>query len=179
MSISRRSTGNASRSRQAKQPACRRAADVLARAAKNWCEQLETRVLLSTNFPNVLVNNPTVDTTSNDTQSETSLITFGNTVLAAYNDSGSKAVSSNKFTGWSRSTDGGATFTDLGTLPTNTNGDAGDPVLARDATTGAIYFATLSFGSTNVIQIFKSTDNGASFAPPVNGDPGFTGGQLD
>src|SRR5206468_4998880 len=110
---------------------------------------------------------------------ETSTIAFGNTVLVSYNDSGSNAVSSNKFTGWSRSTDGGTTFTDLGLLPTNTNGDAGDPVLARDNTSGAVYFATLSFGAANVIQIFKSTDGGLTFGQPVNGDPGFTGGSLD
>jgi len=156
-----------------------RRAEVLGRATKVWCEELENRVLLSTTFANVLVNDMSSDTTSRDTQSETSTIAFGSTVLASFNDSGSNAVNSSKFTGWARSTDGGKTFTDMGALPTNTNGDAGDPVLARDNTTGAVYFATLSIGAANVIQIFKSTDGGVTFGAPVNGDPGFTGGSLD
>jgi len=37
----------------------------------------------------------------------------------------------------------GNTFLDKGALPLNPNGDAGDPVLARDNTSGTIYFATL------------------------------------
>jgi hypothetical protein len=130
-------------------------------------------------FPNILVNDPARDTTTNDTQSETSTIAFGNTVLTAFNDSGSHALNSTKFTGWSRSTDGGATFTDMGELPTNTNGDAGDPVLVRDNVSAAVYLATLSLGLPNVVQVFKSTDGGATFGVPVNACPGFTGGDLD
>src|SRR5262249_13657732 len=41
------------------------------------------------------------------TQSETTLTVFGNTVVVGFNDSGSTAGGSNKFTGFSRSTDGG------------------------------------------------------------------------
>src|SRR6185503_13693921 len=52
----------------------------------------------SLTFNNVLVNNPAVDTTSQDTQSETSTIAFGNIVLTAYNDSGSNLTNSTKFT---------------------------------------------------------------------------------
>src|SRR5436190_3242513 len=112
-------------------PRRRRRHEPLFDAAARSVEQLEQRTLLAS-FTNVLVNNMSADTTSQDTQSETSTIAFGNTVLASFNDSGSNAVSSTKFTGWARSTDGGTTFTDLATLPTNTNGDAGDPVLVRD-----------------------------------------------
>jgi hypothetical protein len=123
---------------------------------------------------NVLVNDPTLDHTVNDTQSETSLLAFGNTVLVGYNDSGSNAISSSKFTGWSRSTDGGATFTDMHELPTNPLGDRGDPVLARDNTTGTIYFATI--GLTG-ISVFRSFDSGATFTPAMQGTPGATGTQ--
>src|SRR5262245_51382201 len=105
------------------------------------------------------------------TQSETAILAFGNTVVVGFNDSGSNSGGSNKFTGFARSTNGGATFTDGGTLPTNPGGDAGDPVLARNNTTGRIYFATLGF-SVNTIQVFRSDDNGATWMAPVNGTPG-------
>src|SRR5262245_58716026 len=90
-------------------------------------------------------NNAESSGTALFTQSETAIAAFGNTVVVGFNDSGSNAGGSNKFTGFSRSTNGGATFTDGGTLPTNPGGDAGDPVLARNNTTGRLYFATLGF----------------------------------
>jgi hypothetical protein len=105
------------------------------------------------------------------TQSETSVLAFENTVVVGFNDAGSNTGNANKFTGFSRSTDGGATFVDGGALPTNAGGDAGDPVLARDETTGRIYFATLGFTATT-IQVFRSDDNGVTWQPPVNGTPG-------
>jgi hypothetical protein len=122
---------------------------------------------------NALINNNNGSTgVAFFTQSETSLVVFGNTIVAGFNDSGSNAGGSNKFTGWSRSTDGGATWTDGGALPNSLAGDAGDPVLARDNTSGRIYFATLGFTDGNVIQVFRSTDNGATWLAPVNGTPG-------
>ncbi|HEY7183820.1 MAG TPA: sialidase family protein, partial [Blastocatellia bacterium] len=105
------------------------------------------------------------------TQSETAILAFGNAVVVGFNDSGSNAGGTNKFTGFARSIDGGATFTDGGTLPTNPGGDAGDPVLARDNTTGRLYFSTLGF-SVDTIQVFRSDDNGATWMAPVNGTPG-------
>ncbi len=123
----------------------------------------------------VLTNNNTGSTgAANFTQSETSVVAFGNTVLIAYNDSGSNAGGTNKFTGFSRSTDGGNTFTDGGTLPTASVGDAGDPVLARNNVTGRIYLATLQFSSTpiNGIDVFHSDDNGQTWSAPVQGAPG-------
>src|SRR5215831_7783747 len=105
------------------------------------------------------------------TQSETAIAAFGNTVVVGFNDSGSNSGGTNKFTGFARSTDGGATFTDGGTLPTNPGGDAGDPVLARDNSTGRLYFATLGF-SVSTIQVFRSDDNGLTWTAPVNGTPG-------
>src|SRR5436189_5504037 len=97
---------------------------------------LEDRIT-PVNIANVLVNNQLTDTTSQDTQSETSTIVFGSTILASYNDSALAGVHG---TGYSRSTDGGATFTDLGSLPGTA--DKGDPFLARDSVSGRIYFAT-------------------------------------
>src|SRR5262249_21248843 len=68
----------------------------------------------------------------------------------------------------------GISFTDLGRLPNSTNGDAGDPVLARHDATGAIFFSTLTFSGSGM-QVFKSVDNGLTFGTPVNGTPGTTG----
>jgi hypothetical protein len=136
-------------------------------------EALEDRLVPS--FNNVLVNNPASDTGTNDTQSETTLVLAGSTVVVGFNDSESNN-GNNKFTGFARSTDGGATFTDGGTLPTSTAGDAGDPSMARDNVTGTIYFATLGYSNSNVIQVFRSSDNGATWSAPVNAAPGFGSG---
>jgi hypothetical protein len=126
---------------------------------------------------NVLVNDPLLDTVR-DTQSDTTLVVGPHqTIVAGFNDSGSFGPpTNNKFTGYSRSTDYGNSFTDLGTLPNSTNGDAGDPVLAHHEATGAIYFSTLQFSGSGM-QVFKSIDNGLSFGTPVNGAPGTTGMQ--
>jgi len=119
-----------------------------------------------------LVNNNTGSTgTANFTQSEMSIIAFGNNVVIGFNDSGSYVGGANKFTGWSYSTDGGTTFVDGGTLPTNAGGDAGDPVLARNESTGRIYLSTLGF-TTSTIKVFRSDDNGVTWMAPTNGTPG-------
>jgi hypothetical protein len=106
------------------------------------------------------------------TQSETAIIVSGDNVIIGFNDSGSRDGDANKFTGWSYSSDGGASFTDGGTLPTNDIGDLGDPVLALNESTGRIYFATLGFSGDETIQVFTSDDNGVSWNEPVVGTPG-------
>ena len=131
-------------------------------------------------FPNVLVNDPAADGTAQNTQSETTLAVLGGTVVVGFNDSGSFLNGLPQFTGFSRSTDGGASFTDGGSLPVSTDGDAGDPVLAYDgAVRGRLYFSTLSFNGTG-IPIFRSDDGGATWQAPVNAFPGQpTGDFLD
>jgi hypothetical protein len=132
----------------------------------------------------VLVNDPTLDplpSADNFTQSETSLVLglTSNTVIVGYNDSGSfTSMPVDQFTGFSRSGDMGATFTDKGALPFDpVSGDAGDPVLARDSVSGTIYFSTLQFSGSG-IQVFRSFDDGVSFPlPTVQGAPGKTGFQ--
>ncbi|GEM_PF-3201517 len=120
-----------------------------------------------------LVNNNTGSTgTASFTQSETDILAFGNNIVIGFNDGGSYNGSNNQFTGWSYSTDGGGTFTDGGTLPTSTVGDAGDPVLARNETTGRIYFSTLGFSGSGTIQMWRSDDNGVTWMAPVNATPG-------
>src|SRR6266404_1600791 len=116
---------------------------------------------------NVLVNDPALDLTARDTQSETSLVLgSGPNIVVGYNDSGSFGAA-NHFTGYSLSTDAGATFIDKGTLPVSPNGDVGDPVLARDTLTGTIYLTTLMFSGSGM-QCFRSFDNGVTFTAPVN-----------
>ena len=133
----------------------------------------EISINYSTAAADALVNNNNGSTgTQNFTQSETSIIAFGNNVVIGFNDSGSFTGGANKFTGWAYSTDGGASFIDGGTLPTSTIGDAGDPVLARNETTGRIYFSTLGFSGSGTIQMFRSDDNGVSWMAPVNATPG-------
>src|SRR5499426_2018449 len=143
----------------------------LAREANGDIEDQSGPVEGESPFNSLTNNNAGATGTGLFTQSETAIVAFGNTVVVGFNDSGSNSGGTNKFTGFARSTDGGATFTDGGTLPTNPGGDAGDPVLARNNTTGRIYFATLGF-SVSTIQVFRSDDNGATWMAPVNGTPG-------
>ena len=112
-------------------------------------------------FPNVLVNNPGEDGTSRqDTQSETTLVLDGSTVLAAFNDSTLyNGNSSPHFTGMSRSDDTGMTFLDLGGLLSIPGGDGGDPVLARDEVSGRVYLAALSLSNSSSLPIFRSDDD--------------------
>ena len=145
-------------------------AQVVVQPVKKGVANKEATPLVSS--ADVLVNNNNGATgTAGFTQSETSVIAFGNNVVIGFNDAGS-AVTGNHFTGWSYSSDGGATFTDGGVLPASAAGDAGDPVLARNNTTGRIYFLTLGNTNSNVIQVFRSDDNAVTWQVPVNGTPG-------
>lgn len=122
----------------------------------------------------ILVNNNAgAGPTAGFTQSETSVIAFGNNVVIAFNDAGSYGGVNNKFSGWSYSSDGGSSFIDGGSLPSSAIGDAGDPVLARNNTTGRIYLSTLGFNyPPATIQMFRSDNNGVTWMPPVNATPG-------
>lgn len=126
---------------------------------------------------NILVNNPNADATTQDTQSETAIIRAGSTLVAAWNDSGSAVGGAQKFTGFGRSTDGGLTWTDGGTLPTNASGDAGDPVLAYHTTSDRVYLTTLAFTGSG-LRVFRSNNAASSWLAPVEGAPGFGGGDF-
>ena len=79
----------------------------------------------------VLVNDPTLDTSgTSHTQSETSLTRneTNGTLCSAYNDSYSGVTQGIGYTGFSRSTDGGATWSDRGAIPQGGGGQSfGDP----------------------------------------------------
>jgi uncharacterized delta-60 repeat protein len=118
------------------------------------------------------INNDNGSTgTSGFTQSETSLVALGNTVVVGFNDSGSYNISQGKLTGFAYSSDGGNTFTDGGQLPSSSKGDAGIPVLAQNTSSGRIYFATLQFNAGG-LNVFYSDDGGVTWQSPVAGAPG-------
>jgi hypothetical protein len=114
-------------------------------------------------------------------QSETSTAWCGNTVVVAYNDSGSFLETfpipgiGLSFNGYSRSTDGGRTFTDQGYL--NPGADVfnfleGDPgVTCTDEST--FYQSSIFETATPLLapltgaSVSKSTDGGQTFADPV------------
>ncbi len=108
----------------------------------------------------VPVNDPSGDTgTSSHTQSETSLSlneTTG-TICSGYNDSWHYFANAEGFTGYSRSTDGGQTFTDQGALGA---GSFGDPSIVWRKADETFYFAALTSGS---LGLWKSTDDCQSF----------------
>jgi subtilisin-like proprotein convertase family protein len=120
------------------------------------------------------VNGPSADATAQDTQSETTIGVLGSNVIIGFNDSGS-FDSNTHFTGYGHSSNGGLSFTDMGTLPDDTEGDGGDPVVAVDQVSSLVYFSTLGFNTGRNLQVFKSIDGGESFAAPVDGTPGYSG----
>jgi hypothetical protein len=138
--------------------------------------------IIMTAIANSAVNNPALDITgSQKTQSETAIIRgSGNNLVSAYNDSGAFGGSGggNVFTGYSTSSDNGATWTDRAFIPAGAIGHFGDPVLARNNTTGVIFQATLS-AATNGMNIYRSTDEGVTWSLPVNGSPGLAADDGD
>jgi Putative Ig domain/Proprotein convertase P-domain len=124
----------------------------------------------------VLVNDLSDDTSSQDTQSTAAItLASGSNVVVAFTDSGSFNGLNNHFSGYSTSSDSGTSFTDHGTLPDPGEGDSGSAVLARDNSSGTIYLATLGFLSGQMIPVFRSFDDGLSFNNPVNSTPGYMG----
>ncbi|MFZ1630050.1 MAG: hypothetical protein WAV70_14080, partial [Anaerolineae bacterium] len=111
----------------------------------------------------VLVNNPTLDPGgTSHTQSETSIArneTTG-TLCSAYNDSYSGVVQGIGYTGFSRSTNGGVSFTDNGAVPTGAGGlSYGDPSLVWRKSDGLFYITTLHASG---LGLWKSTDDCAT-----------------
>ncbi|MEM9595194.1 MAG: choice-of-anchor J domain-containing protein [Acidobacteriota bacterium] len=108
----------------------------------------------------VAVSDPSGDASGTAlTQNETSMAynpTTG-TICSGYNDSYHGVTEGNGFSGYSRSTDGGATFTDQGALGP---GNGGDPALVWSKRDNAFYYAVLASGG---LGIWRSTDDCVSF----------------
>ncbi|HZM79447.1 MAG TPA: sialidase family protein [Candidatus Limnocylindrales bacterium] len=122
----------------------------------------------------LLINNRATDTFPNSTQSETSTAVRSTTVLVGYNDSGQFAATGD-FSGYSRSTNSGASFTDMGP-PTTPLGAissvSGDPVLVSDANrmatdTALFYMANLASlaNGTSIIGVHRTGNGGAAPTP--------------
>jgi len=116
----------------------------------------------------VRVNDPTTDNVAADitTQSETSLVVGpAGEICAGFNDFGPNGLS-----GLARSTNDGATWTDLGGL-----NERGDPVLAYHEATDTYFYASL--GNTQ-IRVNRSTDGCQTFGAAVNASTAIAGTTL-
>jgi hypothetical protein len=126
-------------------------------------------------FTNVRVNDPSLDTHQIDqtTQSETTIAVAGSHIAVGYNDSqqtGLFLTAGSDITGYSYSADGGASFTDGGTVPNTPEFvNFGDPWLASTRA-GDMYYSTLAFDLFNFnldVAVAKSTDGGKTWGTPV------------
>ena len=129
----------------------------------------------------VMVNDPAQDQfelSDISTQSETAVAGYGSTIVVTFNDSGEFTLFPT-FMGYSRSNDGGQSFTDLGkvppfVLPPNLQLNGGDPAIVADRA-GNFYISHLTSvttavrpaGFTSVIGINKSTDGGQTWGPTI------------
>ncbi len=118
----------------------------------------------------IVVNDPTLDTGNNTTQSETSVARSDSVIVVGYNDSGDFATA-NSFSGFSYSQDGGGSFVDAGVLAPTPGGTAsGDPSLAVDSA-GRFFYATLATDATGAsfIGVARSTSTSptVTFGTPV------------
>ncbi|MFL6241008.1 MAG: sialidase family protein [Actinomycetes bacterium] len=138
-----------------------------------------TPQLGSANLTNVLVNDPGKDTHQTDqtTQSETSVAVAGSHVAVGFNDSQQALLAYTAgldLSGVASSSDGGAHFTDRGTIANPENfTNIGDPWLTSDRA-GALYYSTLTYGGDvgNLeIAVSKSTDGGATWSEPTFASP--------
>ncbi len=111
-----------------------------------------------TNGLDVLVNDPAGDSGVSQTQSETSLALneLTGTLCAGYNDSFHR-VQGLGVIGFSRSIDGGLSFTDQGALDPESDGD---PSLVWRRADGHFYYSTLADGG---VGLWRSTDDCQTF----------------
>jgi hypothetical protein len=114
------------------------------------------------------------DASPQNTQSETSVVAVGSKVVAGFNDSLVCCRPAINLSGYSVSTNGGKSFTDMGDLPWSGNVQPlGDPSLATDGQ-GNVYYATLAFGgqaATSEIALYEmptGTDTFRLLSIPVN-----------
>src|SRR5207342_1099885 len=126
-------------------------------------------------FTNVRVNDPSLDTHQPDqtTQSETSIAVAGSHGAVGYNDSqqtGLFLTAGSDLAGYSYSADGGASFTDGGTIPNTPEFvNLSDPWLASNRA-GGMYYSELSYDLLNIsldVTVARSADGGKTWGTPV------------
>jgi hypothetical protein len=114
------------------------------------------------------------DASPSNTQSETTIAAVGKKVVVGFNDSLVCCVPAINLSGYSVSTNGGRSFTDMGDLPWY--GDAqpiGDPSLATDDQ-GNVYYASLAYQghfSKSLITLYEMPKGSTTFkllSIPVN-----------
>ncbi|MFK8029353.1 MAG: proprotein convertase P-domain-containing protein [Gammaproteobacteria bacterium] len=107
----------------------------------------------------VEVNDDAGETGNTQTQNETSLAISGTTgtICSGYNDSYSGVTVGGGFTGFSRSTDGGNTFTDNAAFDANS---FGDPSMIWREADGNFYLATLH---SDGLGVYVSSDDCQTF----------------
>ena len=129
----------------------------------------------SAGLPNVRVNNPAEDTHQVDqtTQSETSIAVAGSRVAVGFNDSQQGLTfltAGASISGYAYSTNGGASFTDGGSLPNTPEFvNFGDPWLGSNRA-GTMFFSNLAidvFNSNLDVAVAKSTNGGKTWSVPV------------
>jgi len=130
--------------------------------------------------PNTKINSDPVGVTaSRNTQSEVSIDSCGDSVVAGYNDSANFGF----FSGFSHSQDGGNTWIDGGQIPLANAGDrnSGDPSVKADPSNCNIfYYAQLVRTASGLsIGVSKSIDGGQTFSAPVIVATPATGNFLD
>lgn len=124
------------------------------------------------------VNRRNADRGGSFTQSETTVGRYGNTLVAAFNDSGS-FFTSGDFTGYARSTDGGFTWTDMGAPRTPLNvvhAVFGDPVVEMDRRpTGPVRTYLANLGETrtgrSIIAVHRTNNYGTTWVRAANASP--------
>ena len=131
----------------------------------------------------VRVNDPCQDLAPNcNTQNEVTIARSGLFVVAGWNDFGQLCEQRAQRTrisvsGYGYSVDGGATWTDGGTIQPQgawaTWNFFGDPVLAAGPE-GSFYYASLATDASgrSIIAVERSADAGRSWLPPVDASPG-------
>jgi BNR/Asp-box repeat. len=122
---------------------------------------------------NVLVNDPSADSRELDqtTQSETTIAAHGPNLVTGYNDSQQALIALTAgadLTGYSYSTNGGASWTDGGTLPNDPgNVNLGDPWLASTSN-GDFFYSTLMLSLNGIsVGVARSSNGGRTWATPV------------
>jgi hypothetical protein len=122
-----------------------------------------------------------------DFQSETTIAVNGHAVVVGYNDIRGFGLTPDRVTGFSYSTDGGATWTDGGQLPSlgPNDGIFGDPDVKTwtDDLSGTDYFFMSSLyttpGGMSSLCIHVSSDGGATWSAPREVTSATTSGFAD
>lgn len=124
---------------------------------------------------NLLVNNLNEDTPENTTQSETTVVVYGDTVMVGFIDTGNflpRTPGVSSLSGLARSIDKGQSFVEINKVPPNARAlGISDPSLAVDRK-GNFYISTIqqvptSNGQESYMGVARSIDGGATFSPSV------------